>query len=85
MNENSRSFTLSQDDFETLLFSLGIAIGACFRDGNRKGAHSITRLANTINKDNPGWTPYETDPDSTAAGLQQLENLSPQDNGGLSK
>jgi hypothetical protein len=54
---------LSQDDFELLLLSTGIALGVCLRDGRKGLALRLTELANTINKNNPRWIPYDTTAD----------------------
>lgn len=52
--------SLSEDDFTLLMFALGIAAGAVSMD-NPAQFKSFIKLANTINKDNPNWTPYEMD------------------------
>jgi hypothetical protein len=56
------NFQLSQEEFDLLLLALGIAIGTCYKDGNRALAHDILRLANAVNKDNPHWKPYTFEP-----------------------
>jgi hypothetical protein len=55
--------SLSREDFETLLLALGIATGTCFRDGNDKLGYRIILLTNTINQNNPDWTPYDVPAD----------------------
>lgn len=52
-------FTLSRDDFETLLLMAGYAVGAAVKDRERRLAVRFLRLTNTINKDNPNYIPYE--------------------------
>jgi hypothetical protein len=52
-------FELNKEDFELLLISLGVAAGVATRDGNPVLFLRFLKLANTINKDNPDWTPYE--------------------------
>ncbi len=64
---------LSQADFDALLLALGMAAGACLRDGQKGLALLVIELSNKINKNNPRWIPYET---STA--LPVSENLSTQ-------
>ena len=49
---------LSADDFQLLLLALGIATGDCVRQGRSEMAHSLVRLANKVNQNNPNWTPY---------------------------
>lgn len=53
------TFTLSRDDYETLLLMLGVATAAV-NDG--KLACSFLRLANEINKNNRDWRPYDVPP-----------------------
>jgi hypothetical protein len=50
---------LSREDYEVLLLALGIATGVSMRDENRELANRILALTNTVNKDNPDWTPYD--------------------------
>ena len=52
------TFELDDADFDLLLLALGIATGHSW-DHNKKLAIRLIQLANTINKDNPNWTPYE--------------------------
>lgn len=49
---------LNGDDHDLLLIALGMATGTAMRDGNSALANHLLRLANTINADNPHWTPY---------------------------
>jgi hypothetical protein len=49
---------LNQDDYDLLLIALGMATGVAAREGNAALANRVLRLANTINADNPNWTPY---------------------------
>jgi hypothetical protein len=53
---------LSQTDFDALLLALGMAAGACLRDGQKGLALLVIELSNKINKNNPRWIPYETAP-----------------------
>ncbi len=57
---------LSQDDFETLLLSLGMAAGVCLRDGIKGLALRIIELSNTVNENNPHWIPYDTADERTS-------------------
>lgn len=50
---------LSEDDFGLLMLALGIAAGSS--KDNPALCKSVIKLANTINKDNPNWTPYKMD------------------------
>lgn len=56
---NERVFQLSEEDYEALLLLLGYACATAHEQNNRLLARRFLRLANTINKDNPQWTPYE--------------------------
>jgi hypothetical protein len=51
-------FELSKGDYQLLLLALGMATGLASRE-NRALMNDLFRFANTINKDNPDWTPYE--------------------------
>jgi len=53
------TFELSREDYQTLLLALGMAAGTASREGDDRLFRAFTRLANTVNKDNPDWTPYE--------------------------
>lgn len=61
----THQFTLEDDDFTLLLIVLGMASGAAYDKTNKAMFHSIIELANTINKDNPDWTPYNITDDIT--------------------
>jgi hypothetical protein len=50
---------LTEDEFATLIFALGIATGGMFKEGRRDWAYNFTALVNKICKDRPGFTPYE--------------------------
>jgi len=52
------TFSLTPDEFDSLLLMAGYAIGAAFPD-NRKLAYAFLRLANRLNEGNPNWTPYQ--------------------------
>lgn len=54
--------TLTRDEFDLLLLSLGIAAGMASED-NPKLFRSIFRLVNAINDGNPNFTPYQIDPE----------------------
>jgi hypothetical protein len=54
---------LSQDDFDTLLFALGLLVSGYLRDGRKGLALRIVELANKMNKNNPRWIPYDTTAD----------------------
>jgi hypothetical protein len=59
---NEYTFTLTRDQYETLLLALGLAAGAAHGQGNEKLFIGLLRLANEINKNNPNWQPYELPP-----------------------
>lgn len=54
---------LNEEDFATLLVMLGYATGAARRQGERELSIRFVKLANTINRDNPNWTPYQVSDD----------------------
>lgn len=60
---NEYSFTLTRQQYETLLLMLGFATGAAHAQNNQSMAGSFLRLANEINKNNPDWTAYEVPAD----------------------
>jgi hypothetical protein len=53
-----RTFALDDDDFECLLFALGLAVGCSLKNGNKKLAYRFLRLTNRINEHNPNFIPY---------------------------
>jgi hypothetical protein len=61
----SHTIELSDRDFSTLLQCLGYAIGAAFKQQHDQVAKSFLQLANTINRDDPNWTPYIIEPSFT--------------------
>jgi hypothetical protein len=71
--EITHEIALNRADFESLLLALGVAAGASFRDGQKTLAERFIRLANTVNKDNPAWTPYQTGAEAEAAGRAAYE------------
>jgi hypothetical protein len=54
----SHTIELSESDFTTLLLCLGYATGSAIWRHEEGLARSFMELANTINRDNPNWTPY---------------------------
>jgi len=52
-------FELSEDDHDMLLLMMEYATGAALKSGDNGMADNFLRLANTIEKDNPNYTPYE--------------------------
>jgi len=54
---------LTEHEHDTFLLALGAATGAMFAQGNKTMAYSFLRLANSINRDNPNYTPYEIPPE----------------------
>jgi hypothetical protein len=57
------TFTLTRDQYETLLLALGTAAGAAHGQGNEELFVAFLRLANKINTNNPNWKPYELPPE----------------------
>jgi hypothetical protein len=55
----SHTIILSDEEFVVLNLALGAAAGAAFEIHEKKLAFSIVRLANSVNRDNPNWTPYQ--------------------------
>jgi hypothetical protein len=52
--------TMSREDYEALIFRLGLATGYLMREGAQR--HQIDReleLLNRLNQGNPNYTPYE--------------------------
>ena len=54
-----QTFSLDDDQYDSLLLMLGYATCAAMKEGNRRLAYSFVKLANAINRDNPRWRPYE--------------------------
>jgi hypothetical protein len=54
-------FELTHEEHQRLILALGMAAGVASRDGNTALFHRLIALANTINKDNPDWTPYKVE------------------------
>jgi hypothetical protein len=52
---------LSREEFEALLYCLGIALGHALKEHRLDVADSMFRLTNAVNEGNPGWTPYEVE------------------------
>lgn len=50
---------LSKAEYELLLWAIKVAASEMRSVGNLHAVGELYRLANTINKDNPGWTPYQ--------------------------
>jgi hypothetical protein len=59
---NEYTFTLTRDQYETLLLALGTAAGAAHSQKQNELFIAFLRLANEINKNNPNWQPYELPP-----------------------
>jgi hypothetical protein len=60
------------DEFELLLMALGYAAGAAHRDHDQHLFWRWIKLANSINRGNPQYRPYEID-DAAEAGVHALE------------
>jgi hypothetical protein len=58
--------TLDRNDYESLLVTLGYAIGAAIKDEDARRAWAILRLANRINEGNPAYIPYKVPPEAEA-------------------
>jgi hypothetical protein len=52
-------FELTHEEHQMLLLALGMAAGVASRDGNTLLFNRLIALANTVNKGNTEWTPYE--------------------------
>jgi hypothetical protein len=50
----AQELVLSIDDFELLIFALGVAAGSV----GPERADAFIRLADRVNRGNPNWTPY---------------------------
>ncbi len=60
------TITLTADDFDMLLLSLGMAAGVCLRDGRKGLALKVIELSNKVNVNNPRWIPYDTSDERTS-------------------
>lgn len=49
---------LSGEDYNRLLFTLGYATGAAFKEKNKQAAEMMIELTNSINIGNPAYRPY---------------------------
>jgi hypothetical protein len=56
---NEYTFTLTRDQYETLLVALGYAAGAAISRKENGLFIGFLRLCNEINKNNPNYLPYE--------------------------
>jgi hypothetical protein len=52
------TFELNEEEFDMLLILMGYAIGAAL-EADEKLGYSFVRLANTVCRDRPNFTPYE--------------------------
>jgi hypothetical protein len=50
---------ISEADFDSLLFALGLATSQVFLDGGLAALTNYMRLANRINEGNPDWDAYD--------------------------
>jgi hypothetical protein len=53
---------LTDDEFDTLIQTLGSAVGWMFLYGHRDSAFKVVALMNKIGKDRPDFSPYEVPP-----------------------
>jgi uncharacterized protein YfaT (DUF1175 family) len=58
MADDSITFTITNSEYMMLLVMMGYATGAASQQ-DQALFRSFLRLANSINKDNPKWIPYE--------------------------
>lgn len=56
---------ISEDEYVSLLVTLGIALGAVMQRADPAFTDGILRLANSINEGNPRFRPYEVAPEPT--------------------
>jgi hypothetical protein len=54
----SLSVTLTQAEYESLLFLLGMAMGTATKEKMTRLSYTCLRLMNKINEGNPNYTPY---------------------------
>jgi hypothetical protein len=52
------TFTLTFDEFQCLLLSMGFAFGSAMQQNDPRLAYSFLHIANQVNKSNPHWKPY---------------------------
>jgi hypothetical protein len=58
--ENGRVLIdIGEDDFEILIFLMGLGAGTAQREGSTGLFWRFISLANAVNEGNPNWTPYE--------------------------
>lgn len=50
---------LTQDEFDSLLITLGVAVGTFMKQNDWAQVLRLMRLVNAVNRNNPNWTPYE--------------------------
>lgn len=53
------TITLTRQEFESLLLVVGFAGGYALRDQNTSIFRLSVRCANAVNRDNPGYMPYD--------------------------
>jgi len=58
-NEETITITLTRDEFDLFMLLMGEATGSAMRQGNGARVCSYLGLANSVNKDNPRWIPYQ--------------------------
>ena len=54
---------LTYDEMQLLTLALGIAAGVAAKDRDERLGHAVLKLANTVHKDDPHWTPYDVPPE----------------------
>ena len=57
------TLTITAEEFDTLLFALGVATGAASNIRTPALVHGFLRLLNKINKGNPNFRPYSVPSD----------------------
>lgn len=58
-DEHGVTITLTYDEYVFLALALGYAAGAAKGKDEPKFFSELVRLANTVHKGDPNWTPYE--------------------------
>lgn len=73
MND-TRTFTLSGEEFDLLLTALGLGAGTAVKS-NPVLYRAIIRLENRVNEGNPHWTPYEVEDEPEVTTVPAPESL----------
>ncbi len=71
LDDGNVQLTLSRDDFQQLMFFLGVAAGSLARDGEKQQGRLVFALLNRMNEGNPLYRPYQLPGENPSTPAQQ--------------